>query len=423
MVVSILESLLMFHYFIRFIDKRAKSYHYFLFAAIYNAMIYLLPMTSFFELAFYMILLLAYGMLISRANIKIVLLYAVVTVEIMLLCFGISKSFTGILSPLLFPLNPGLMSLFFMAAGTSLALFSSFLCYEIVRRYFSCSEIEPNQYVIMILVPLFMIFMLSEYVNNTVYSNTIILNSIGEMLNANHIQMFAIQVFGIFSLFCIVYAYKQLVTSFMLEQATHFQNQYVAEARSRYEKTRAFRHDVKNHLSVIHGLLEKENIDEARKYLLGIEALTNGLSFPCHTNNPVLDILIANKLGLAQSKGILASCSLVVPSPCAILDIDLCIVLSNALDNAIHACEKMNGNPEKQIQLSGCRQGDFLLLEVTNTYLEKQTYKKGIGLSNIRAIAEKYHGAMSAGYQDGFFCLSVLLIIPQHSNGISQHAY
>ena len=61
------------------------------------------------------------------------------------------------------------------------------------------------------------------------------------------------------------------------------------------------------------------------------------MSFPCSTNNPVVDILVGNKLGIAKSMGIDADCSLLLPYPCDIKDIDICIVLSNALDNAIHA--------------------------------------------------------------------------------------
>ena len=39
--------------------------------------------------------------------------------------------------------------------------------------------------------------------------------------------------------------------------------------------------------------------------------------------------------------------------------------------------------------------------------------KKGIGLSNIKSIADKYNGAMSINTQKESFCLNVLLIIPQ----------
>lgn len=429
-IIGAAESLMKIIYFTKFLGKKPGICHSVLFAILSNTAVSLLPAAALLKFAFYTVLLLLYGIYVRKANGKSALLYAVITVEIMQLCYGISNSLTMLLSPLLYSLHPHAMSLLFMAAGSVMALSLSGLCYCAVRKYFACSETEQNQYVLMILIPLLMIFMSGEYINNTVYGNTIILSGDGAMQNTgytNHLQILALQTAGIFSLFCIVYAYRKLVLGFqlhtklsMLEQEANFQNQYVMEARSRYEKTRAFRHDMKSHLSVIHGFLKKGNVEEAGKYLQSVEKLTSDLSFPCHTNNPVLDILIGNKLGLAQNNGILVSCSLEVPYPCSIQDIDFCILLANALDNAIHACEKMAEHSERWIRISGHGQGDFLLVEIQNSCNEKQFYKKGIGLSNIRTVTEKYNGAMSTNRQEGVFCLSVLLIIPQQAECISQ---
>ena len=42
-----------------------------------------------------------------------------------------------------------------------------------------------------------------------------------------------------------------------------------------------------------------------------------------------------------------------------------------------------------------------------------ESVRQGTGLSNIKAVAEKYHGAISIKAGDGAFVLNVLLIIPQ----------
>lgn len=429
-IIGTAETLLTFHFFTKFIGKPSKVFHYFLFAVISNFFIHVLPADMLVKLACYTILLLLYAITVFKTNAKLGVLYAIITVEIMQLCYGISKSFTGILSPMLYSLNPGNMGLSFMIASSLTAFSLSCLCYCVVLEYLACSEIEHNRYVLMTFIPLLMILMLSEYINYTVYSDTLVLSDNGELLHTDHLQMLVLQMFGLFSLFCIVRACKKLAVGFQLnvklsglEQQAHFQSQYVAEARSRYEKTRAFRHDMKNHLSVIHGLLEKGSTEEAVYYLQSIETLTNDFSFPCHTNNPVLDILTGNKLSLAQNSGITVSCSLEVPYPCPITDIDFCIILSNALDNAIHACKKTAENSRKWIEVSGRRQGDFFMIEIKNTCAEESVYQKGTGLSNIEAITEKYDGAMSIHEQGSVFSLSVLLIIPQQPKSISQQIY
>lgn len=51
-------------------------------------------------------------------------------------------------------------------------------------------------------------------------------------------------------------------------------------------------------------------------------------------------------------------------------------------------------------------------MEIENSFQGKEPLKKGIGLSNVKAVAEKYHGAMRIKTQGTVFTLNVLLIIP-----------
>ena len=96
----------------------------------------------------------------------------------------------------------------------------------------------------------------------------------------------------------------------------------------------------------------------------------------------------------------------------------ICIVLSNALDNAIQAVKSLDANIEKYIHVSGRIQGDFLMLEIENSFHGKGAFKKGTGLSNVKKVAEKYGGAMSIETQENVFVLRVLLILSQHPEGI-----
>ena len=66
------------------------------------------------------------------------------------------------------------------------------------------------------------------------------------------------------------------------------------------------------------------------------------------------------------------------------------------------------------------RRMNFILLEIENSCQKKGLFRKGTGLLNIQTIAEKYHGAMNIKAQNNSFLLSVLLIIPPHSESISQ---
>ena len=136
-------------------------------------------------------------------------------------------------------------------------------------------------------------------------------------------------------------------------------------------------------------------------------AVSAALSFPYQTGNPVVDILLGEKLGLA--KEIAAEVSLVLPKPCGIDDFDLCVLFANALDNAIAACHANDG--AKAIRISGKQQGDFYMLTFENTCSDEPLPPAGTGLSNIKAVAEKYHGALLTEKNGRQFYLSVLLNI------------
>jgi len=262
-----------------------------------------------------------------------------------------------------------------------------------------------------------------NYINQTIYGNTRTTEKEMMQYDVNPYQMLLMQILGAASLFCILFSYKKLTESFrldkeaaLLELQAHSLQQYVEEAKMRYEKTKSFRHDIKNHIMVVKQLLQNQKTEAALQYVVGMEGLTADISFPVSTNHPVLDILLGNKLGIAEENQIEIKCSLVVPYPCGISDIDLCIILGNALDNAISACSRISNEKQRYIHVSGKVQGDFLFMEIENSYCGKRVIRSKTGLANIRAAVEKYQGAMEIRTKDGKFVLSLFVIIPRNSS-------
>jgi sensor histidine kinase YesM len=93
-----------------------------------------------------------------------------------------------------------------------------------------------------------------------------------------------------------------------------------------------------------------------------------------------------------------------IPSPCAIDNLDLCVIFSNAVDNAVKACEQIQSG-DRYIRISGKQKGDLFLLEIENSCSDEYSYQKGsgIGLSNIETVAEKYHGAVDTEMEETWF--------------------
>ncbi len=416
-VMGSIQMLTGVYFLAKFLQKKMKPCFYLLFAVFCIVMIKMIPDGRIIDFVVYILLLTAIGIFVCHTDWKSVILYAALTVEIMQLCFGIVNSLLCILYPFMFSFNQKIAGIAIMLSGNMASLLLAVFCYRMVYRYFLHSETIRKQYVLMILTPILMLFLMDEYINSTVYRNVNSMNGSGIIIYTNHYQMFALQFLGIASLFCILYAYKKLLQNFrlskelsLLEQEEHSLNRYVEEAKARYDETRSFRHDIKNHITVVRELLQKGKSEQALNYIADMEDITEELSFPCTTNNPVVDILVGNKLGIAKSMGIDVCCLLRLPSSCFVRDIDFGIILSNALDNAIHACQKMNNDAEKYIRVTGRIQGDFVFLEIENSFSGKGSIVKGTGLSNINAVAEKYHGAMNIMTQGTSFVLCVLMI-------------
>lgn len=412
-----------------FLQKKVKFYGYFLLAFVWIVMIKVIPDGRITEFLVYVLLLTVSGIFACHADWKSAVLYSALTVALMQLSFGIVNSVQSILYPLLDFYNQKIIGIVFMLSGYMAALLLAVFCYHIAHRCFAYYETVKKQYVFTVLIPILLIFLTDEYISYIIYGNLNVIDSSAVTAYAGHYQLLALQLLGMASLFCIMFAYKKLLQNFslgtelaLLEKEECFLNQYVEEAKTRYEKTKSFRHDIRNHMMVVKELLQEKKWEQAFCYIRDMEDITEELSFPYHTNNPAVDILIGNKLGIAESMGIDASCSLLLPYPCLVRDIDFCIILSNALDNAIHACEKINGGMEKYIRVTGNVQGDFIFIEIENSFQKKGLSGKGIGLSNIEMIAEKYHGAVSIKTQEQVYILSVLLIIPQHSESSTRQS-
>lgn len=415
------------YFLVLFLQRKMKPYFYLLFTVFCMVMIKVIPDGRILEFAVYTLMLMAIGIYFCHEDWKTVLLYAALTVEIMQLCYGIVDSSICILFPLLVSWNQKVVGMAFMLLGNMASLLLTVLCYCMVYKFFLPSERMKKQYVLMILTPVLLLFLMGEYINSTIYGNVTTIPYESEIIiDTNHYRMFVIRLLGVASLFCILFAYKKLLQNFrlstelsLLKQEERSLNRYVDEAKARYEETKSFRHDIKNHIMVVRELFQNGKSEQALDYLANMEDMAEKLSFPCSTNNPVVDILMGNKLGIAKSMEIDVCCLLTLPYPCLVRDIDFGIILSNALDNAIHACKNMDGDAKKYIRVTGHIQGDFILLEIENSF-KGGTFKRGTGLSNINAITEKYHGAMSINTQGTVFVLSVLLIIPQQSESISQ---
>lgn len=425
-VIIVLQSILQLLFTGHITGKKQYVWHFILYLIFVCAIDQIFTKFSFpFLLAISMEMVILYLInYLLLGNQKVVSWIVVVfAVYISQLSFGIVNSIEAIL----FPSFVGKPLFYFLIVCATLIAFAiCALCYITVAKLLSFKEDCQTPNIGLLLFPSLFFWAAELYMLQTSYSELPYIFSLAEY--GKHLIVLSLQILGLGGLFFTLYAYKRICQNFKIQEmltavtlAAESQKIYVTEAQIRYEQTKAFRHDIKNHLFVPDGLLSNGKLEESRAYLKKLEIVSSSLSFPYQTGNPIVDILLSEKLGLAKANGIEVEVSLLLPKSCGIDDFDLCVIFANALDNAINACQLIEET--KSIRIIGEKQGDFYMLGFENTCSNEPLSSSGTGLSNIRAVAEKYHGAVLVEKMNSYFRLNVLFNISLHTNNSSQQVY
>ena len=197
-----------------------------------------------------------------------------------------------------------------------------------------------------------------------------------------------------------------------LEQQLQFQAKNMEAASQLYTAQRYKVHDFRAHLNTLQGLLQNQEYDAAEQYLNSVAKEQTDRLFLVNSHHAILDALFNTKATEAIQKGIDIDFELNDLSALPFDVSDMVVLFSNLLDNAIEACEKIDG--DRAIRVSAVLKQSFLF-SVRNTALPVeikndaiQTTKPnanlhGFGLSNIKLILNKYHADFVMDYEDGWF--------------------
>ena len=214
---------------------------------------------------------------------------------------------------------------------------------------------------------------------------------------------------------------------FIEEQQVKAMKKRLEEAENFYGSIRKVRHEMKNHMANIKGLAGAGEYGEIEDYVRRMDETMQELEYKYVTGNAVTDVIINDKCRRAEKAGIRFDADFRYGGEIPVFDMG--IILNNLLDNAIEACEKLETG-KGFIHLSLKQKKQFLLLEVENSFdgavpvqsgggLALPTTKQsilpgiiaehGIGLENVRDVAEKYFGGVNIKVKGDVFHVTVML--------------
>lgn len=237
-------------------------------------------------------------------------------------------------------------------------------------------------------------------------------NNINSFLTTLTILIFIIVIISfIFS--SISKQYYESISKVMEKQVDE-QVSYYQKINKLSEDIREFRHDYKNHMICLQALLEGKEYTDALEYVRDITRQDIIESNKFFSGNQIADAILSDKAELAKQSGCKIEFDGFISDE--IPASDLCIILSNALDNAIEACARFTSNESKIITVKcDILQGVQLIRianpnDINNSTTETSKEDKenhGFGLYNIRRTVEKHNGQMSIPSQTPLFILDL----------------
>ena len=209
-----------------------------------------------------------------------------------------------------------------------------------------------------------------------------------------------------------------------LQQENHFlslQQERYENLCMAIEEARQARHDIRHHFVRLSTLAEQGDIEKIKEYL---SAATGKISdYNLHfCENQAVDSVFGYYSTIAERENIPFHAVVSLPADLSIDEINLCLVFSNLLENAIQASVKTVPARRKINVEVYPHHNHLLLIHVENTFDGKIQQKNnifqsskhsgnGIGIESVRHITDKNGGACDFTYKDGIFSAKIMLRI------------
>ena len=236
--------------------------------------------------------------------------------------------------------------------------------------------------------------------------------------------------FNMTAMFCDIGLYVSTFLSFFLyarsqrqnliirfqeqsEQQMRSQIKHMDEIILKQNELRAMRHDMNGHLIVLKEFFDNGDLLSGQRYISKLVNQLQSVTPAISTGNNALDAIINAKKSLAENKKIVFQTNIKVQEKLFIADEDFSIIFGNALDNAIEACDRLQDNEEKWINLLLQQNSKILFCRIANTApVKKETnlvtnkqdkINHGFGVKNMQEALNKYRATVTFKQNEGQF--------------------
>jgi hypothetical protein len=240
-------------------------------------------------------------------------------------------------------------------------------------------------------------------------------------INIAYFLVFIINLLVFAMIFSLLDKNRKLSELELLKIQKIYQQQYIDNANVQYDSIRKIRHDIKNQLSAVYGLMAEKEYDTAMEFIGKSTEILSNADTVVNTENRIVNAIMNAKLATASAYAIKVEC-LTVSDFSGIDEIDLCNLLSNTLENALLACIGIKSDTDKFIRVEISRENGIYTFLIKNSIessvlesnptlrtTKADKINHGLGTKIIEDIANKYNGRCDFYEIEKEFCCQIIL--------------
>lgn len=198
----------------------------------------------------------------------------------------------------------------------------------------------------------------------------------------------------------------------LIKQQMEIQTEGFLTLEKSYMAQRKATHDFKNQLQTIHDLIEQSQVEAAIRYIQQLQDVKSLRVFGVNSRHTIIDVVLNQKYQVAMEKSIEMRIKVNDLSRVTLRTDSIVVLLSNLLDNAIEACQRLTTQGVIECSILA---DDNLFISIRNSSLpvsinegviESSKFPKeehGYGLVSVKYILECLHAEYTFCYENGFF--------------------
>lgn len=289
-----------------------------------------------------------------------------------------------------------------------------FLVFRFLRRPFQVYVLRNQTNWILMSFPVLMIVLLLSYVSSSTTDKTLLILL---LLTACSIFLVLVRLLASASAISRLEESEKAVT-----QQMEIQRREYEDVCKKMEMGRIYRHDMRHHLLVLEKLAEQSSVESVVQYISSLNGRLTETEKERYCENPTVNAVLAACIGQAKEVHCRVTANVQLPSEIPFDEMDVCVVLANAVENAVNACLEIEKEENRYIRIQAeLVDNRKLTVAVYNPCVEPVSFDAdgfplvpereghGIGLKSIDAITRKYTGVFACSCTEGEFQFKAVL--------------